>query len=41
MIGTTSFGISHHLRDIYTSHAGVSGILLHVNGMITMAILKL
>jgi hypothetical protein len=36
MIGTTSSGISHQLRDIYSIYAGTAGILLHINGKFTI-----
>jgi hypothetical protein len=36
LIGTTSSGISYHLRERYTSYAGVAGMLLHINGLFTM-----
>ena len=30
LIGATSSGISHHLRDIYSIYAGAAGMLLHI-----------
>jgi hypothetical protein len=33
-------GISNQLRDIYTSYAGATGMLLHINRKFTMGKLK-
>jgi hypothetical protein len=41
MIGTTTSGISDHLRGkIYIQHAVAAGMLLHINGKFTMRKLK-
>ena len=40
LIGTTSSGISYHLRDIYTPYPGTAGMVLHINGKFTMGKLK-
>ena len=40
MIGATSYGISYHLRDIYSICIYAAGMLLHINGKFAMGKLK-
>jgi len=40
MIGTTGCGISDPRRERYTPYAGAAGILLHINGKLTMGKFK-